>query len=43
VDPVVTFGTRTIDFTETLDQEFIARLIARTLLDADYRKEAPRQ
>ena len=37
VNPVVTFGTRTIDFTENLDQEFIAFLIAQTPLDGDYR------
>lgn len=37
VDPVITFGTRTIDFTENLDQEFIAFLIAQTPWDADYR------
>lgn len=30
LDPVVTFGTRTIDFTPNLDQEFIAFLIAQT-------------
>jgi hypothetical protein len=30
VNPVVTFGTRTIDFTANLDQEFIAFLIAVT-------------
>lgn len=37
LDPVVTFGTRTIDFTENLDQEFAAFLIAQTQVDADYR------
>ena len=37
VDPVVTFGTRTIDFTGNLEQEFIAFLIAQTVLDATYR------
>ena len=37
LNPVVTFGTRTIDFTANLDQEFITFLIAQTPLDGDYR------
>jgi hypothetical protein len=37
LNPVVTFGTRTIDFTVNLGQEFIAFLIARTPVDSNYR------
>jgi PEP-CTERM motif-containing protein len=37
VNPIVTFGTRTIDFTSSLNQEFIAFLIAATPVGMDYR------
>ncbi len=37
VDPVVTFGTRTIDFTPNLNQEFIAFLIAVTPVTTGFR------
>jgi PEP-CTERM motif len=36
-NPIVTFGTRTIDFTASLSQEFIAFLIAATPVDTNYR------
>jgi hypothetical protein len=37
LNPIVTFGTRTIDFTDNLDQEFIAFLIAQRPVGRDYR------
>ncbi len=37
VNPVVTFGTRTIDFTPNLDQEFIGFLIAVTPVTTGFR------
>jgi hypothetical protein len=37
INPIVTFGTRTIDFTSNLNQEFIAFLIAVTPVGGDYR------
>jgi hypothetical protein len=37
VTPVITFGTRTIDFTPNLDQEFIAFLIAVTPVTTGFR------
>jgi PEP-CTERM motif len=37
VDPIVTFGTRTIDFTPNLDQEFIAFLISVTRVTGGFR------
>ena len=37
INPIVTFGTRTIDFTSSLNQEFIAFLIAVTPVGGDYR------
>ena len=37
INPIVTFGTRTIDFTSSLNQEFIDFLIAVTPVGSDYR------
>ena len=37
LNPVVTFGTSTIDFSANLDQAFIAFLIAQTPIDSNYR------
>lgn len=37
INPIVTFGTRTIDFTSSLNQEFIDFLIAVTPVGSAYR------